>query len=228
MEVVTKGFDFYDIDKNLQIAVDDGKVIRIISYAMSPDVEGTLDKIVEKILGKYKRLDLKSLVYTCTKELAINATKAILKRIFFAENNIDINNVKEYNKGMALYKKIMNENSSIDYGKKAKKKGLYVRISFLYDNDLLKIEVINNTEITTEEETRLRERLAKTMQYNDLMQYYMDNADDTEGEGMGIALIVILLKGENINPNLFRIYSENSQTIARIEIPIKRAAVHKR
>jgi len=228
VEVVTKGFDFYDIDKNLQIAVDDGKVIRIISYAMSPDVEGTLDKIVEKILGKYKRLDLKSLVYTCTKELAINATKAILKRIFFAENNIDINNVKEYNKGMALYKKIMNENSSIDYGKKAKKKGLYVRISFLYDNDLLKIEVINNTEITTEEETRLRERLAKTMQYNDLMQYYMDNADDTEGEGMGIALIVILLKGENINPNLFRIYSENSQTIARIEIPIKRAAVHKR
>lgn len=222
MEIITKGFDFFDIEKNLQIAVEDGKVIRIISYAMSSDVENTLDKIVERILEKHGRMDLKSLVYTCTKELAINATKANLKRIFFEEYGLDINNEKEYNEGMALYKKIMKEDMSINYGKKAKKQGLYVRISFFYNNSVLKIEVINNLGITAEEEVRLREKLAKTMQYNDLMQYYMDNADDTEGEGMGIALIIILLKGENIDPNLFRIYSENSRTIARIEIPMAR------
>ena len=61
-----------------------------VSYAMSSDVENTLDKIISRILNKYKRPDLKSLVYTCTKELAINGTKANLKRIFFTEKGLDI------------------------------------------------------------------------------------------------------------------------------------------
>jgi hypothetical protein len=222
VEIVSKGLDYFDIEKNLQIAVDDGKVIRIISYAMTSDVENTLDKILERILEKYNRLDLKSLIYTCTKELAINGTKANLKRIFFEEYKLEINNENEYNEGMALYKKVMKEDVSINYGKKAKKKGLYVKISFLYNEDVLKIEVINNSAITIQEELRLREKMAKTMQYDDLMQYYIDNADDTEGEGMGIALIIILLKGENIDPHLFRIYAQDSKTIARIEIPMSK------
>jgi len=220
VEIISKNLDYFDIEKNLQIAVDDGKVIRIISYAMSSDVENTLDKILERILGKYNRLDLKSLVYTCTKELAINGTKANIKRIFFEEYNLTIANQREYNEGMLLYKKEMKEDITISYGIKAKKKGLYVKISFLYNEDVLKIEVINNSAMTVQEELRLREKMAKTMQYDDLMQYYLDNADDTEGEGMGIALIIIMLKGENIDPHLFRIFAQDSKTIARIEIPM--------
>jgi hypothetical protein len=48
----------------------------------------------------------------------------------------------------------------------------------------------------------------------------MDNADDTEGYGMGIALIVILLKSEKLDPNLFTIVTAPDTTTARIKIPI--------
>jgi len=47
----------------------------------------------------------------------------------------------------------------------------------------------------------------------------MDNMDNTEGAGLGIALIMILLKNEGIDPNLFRIITHPDRTIARVEIP---------
>ncbi|MBN1698046.1 MAG: hypothetical protein JW881_11070 [Spirochaetales bacterium] len=220
MDIKSEYIDYFDVEKNLQIAVDDGKVIRVISYAMSSDVENTLDKIITRILEKYDRMDLKSLVYTCTKELAINGTKANLKRIFFEEKGLDLEIQSDYEKGMQLYKEVMKEELTLQYGKKAKLIGLYVRISFIYNEDVLKIEVTNNTAITKQEETRLRQKLASTMKYDDLMQYYIENADDTEGEGMGIALIIILLKGEKIDPNLFRMSIKENLTTARIEIPM--------
>ncbi len=231
VEIKTKGLDYFDIEKNLQIAVDDGRVIKVISYALSSDIENTLDKIITTILGKYDRIDLKSLVYTCTKELAINGTKANLKRIFFEEQSLDINNIEHYEKGIEIYKKLMREDLSLHYGKKAKQSGLFVRISFIHDANSVQIEVTNNTPITVQEEARLRAKLANTMKYDDLMAYYMENADDTEGYGMGIALIIILLKSENIDPNLFTIMTTEDTTTARIRIPMKRlesASVKKR
>jgi len=221
VELKSKGYNYFDVEKNLQIAIDDGKVIRVISYAMSSDVENTLDKIISRILKKYRRPDLKSLVYTCTKELAINGTKANLKRIFFIENGLDISREEDYKKGMELYKNVMREEITLQYGLKAKQQGLFVKISFLYNHNFLRIEVTNNTGITKQEEKRLREKLKKTMKYDDLMQYYLDNTDDAdEGAGMGIALIIIMLKGEKIDPNLFRMCINERVTTARIEIPM--------
>ena len=228
MEIKSTGYDYFDVEKNLQIAVDDGKIIRVISYAMSSDVENTLDKIISRILDKYNRPDLKSLVYTCTKELAINGTKANLKRIFFKENGLDIVKEGDYEKGIELYKSIMKEEITLQYGVKAKQQGLFVKISFVHNEDVLKIEVTNNTGITKQEEKRLREKLKKTMKYDDLMQYYLDNSDDTEGSGMGIALIIILLKGELIDPNLFRMCINENITTAKIEIPMSATFISQR
>lgn len=222
VQIKAKRLNYFDVEKNLQLAIDDGKIIRVISYAMSTDVENTLDKIIERLLAKYNKPELKSLLYTCTKELAINGTKANIKRIFFEENNLDIHKTRDYNKGMGLYKKMMKEEITLQYGKKAKRKGFFVKISFTHTADVLKVEVVNNTAITEQEQDRLRSKLAKTMQYDDLMQYYMENADDTEGSGMGLALIIILLKGEGLDPNLFRIAVRENLTNARIEIPMSK------
>jgi hypothetical protein len=57
------------------------------------------------------------------------------------------------------------------------------------------------------------------MGYNDIAEFYMDNMDNTEGAGLGIALIIILLKNDSIDPNLFRIITKADKTVARIEIP---------
>ena len=214
-----KMINYYDIERNLQVAINNGKVIRLISYSMSTDVEKKLDKVIHSILEKYDKVDLKSLIYTSVKELAINGTKANLKRVFFEEQGLEIANEDDYEKGMVLYKDQMTEEKAMEFGKKARESGLFVRISFFHDDTGLRIEVINNTSITPQEEKRLREKLSKIMQYDNLMEFYMDNQDNTEGAGMGLALVTTMLKGEQVDPNLFRIMTNEEKTIARVEIP---------
>ena len=211
--------DYFDIEKNIYLAIDNGKVIKVISYSMSDDIEKKMDYIIESILKKYNKEAFKSLIYTAVKELAINGTKANLKRIFFEEKGLDLFNPEDYEKGMAEYKNYMNERMALKYGQLAKKKGLYVRISFYHEPNGIRIEVVNNTPITPQEEKRLREKMAKIMKYETLMDFYMENQDNTEGAGMGLALVTTMLRSENIDPNLFRIMTKEDRTIARIEIP---------
>jgi hypothetical protein len=212
--------DLKCVEKSLRNAVNKGKIIRLISYAMSARLEKTMDIVIQCILEKYKKLELQSIIYTCTKELALNGTKANIKRIFFEENNLDINKKEDYDKGIQEYKDVIREEEVLKYGPKAKQKGLFVKISFIHNFEVLKIEVLNNTPMTNQENTRLREKFSQVMKYDDLMLYYNDHADNTEGAGLGLALIMILLMAEGINPGFFRVGVEKNATIARLEIPL--------
>ncbi|MDF3821784.1 histidine kinase, partial [Leptospira sp. 96542] len=122
--------------------------------------------------------------------------------------------------GVREYRALFSEEMSNEYGAKARKKGYYCLINFSYSDDGITIEVTNNTPIAKEEEKAIRERLEKGMIYDDIAQFYMDNADTTEGAGLGLALILIMLKGENIDPNYFRIIIGEDSTTARLEIPL--------
>ena len=81
----SRPLNYYDVEKNLQLAVNDGKIIHLVSYSMSNDIEKKLDKTIESILEKYGKIEMKGLVYTSVKELAINGTKANLKRILMTQ-----------------------------------------------------------------------------------------------------------------------------------------------
>ena len=63
-------------------------------------------------------------------------------------------------------------------------------------------------------------QLEKGMGYDDIAQFYMDNADNAEGAGLGLALILIMLKGEGKDPKFFRIVIGDETTTARLEIPL--------
>jgi hypothetical protein len=114
------------------------------------------------------------------------------------------------------------------YGIKSREKGVYVKIYLSHQPNGLCIEVENNTAIAPAEELRLREKMKKSMSYNDIAEFYMDNMDNTEGAGLGIALIMIMMKSEGLDPALFRIGTLEDRTIARVEIPFNAEYVSKR
>ncbi len=210
---------FFEIENDIEVAVASNRQINLISYALSEDMEKKLEAVIEKILSRFERLDLKSTIYTCIKELAINGTKANIKKIYFDELGIDEDNDEEYDKGIKLFKEHFSEEWLYEYGKKAKEEGYFVKIKFFYDEYGMRVEVTNNVQILPVDEKRLREKLAKAMQYDNIAEFYMENADATEGEGIGIALVVLLLKGEGIDPGLFRVGIIDKLTTSRIEIP---------
>lgn len=196
---------------------------------MTEMVETHIRFAVESILAKTNNSNLIHVIYTILKELVINGCKANQKRIFFDERGLDISNLDHYAQGNEEYKKLFSEKMALEYGLKAKARGYFCTIDFIFDENGFTMEVVNNTPIAVQEEHIMRQKLKRAMGYSDIAEFYMDQASaDAEGAGLGLALIIILLKGENIDPKYFRIIIEHDRTIARIEIPFSERFVSKR
>jgi hypothetical protein len=155
--------------------------INIISYSLTEQTEKFIDFIVIEILKKYKREDLKSSIYTCIKELAVNGTKANLKSVFFQRRNIHFQNEKEIKKGTELFKRILEKSREKGFGKIVFEKGYYVKISFEYSDNGLNVYVYNNCIIPEYDRKRIITKLEKSRYYESIADYYMDAFDDTEG-----------------------------------------------
>lgn len=195
------------------------KYFDINAYVFIENLKKQLHFALNRILKKYDHLDLKDIIYTAVKELVINATKANIKRIVFSENNLDINDPEEWKKGTAIFKEKLRECYIEEFSKKAKSLNYKVKIRYVYNERGMRVEVINNTPIPKIDELRLRKKLAEAMKYESLGDYYMNNTDDAEGAGMGLAMIVILLKNKGLYPEYLRVGTLKDETIARIEIP---------
>lgn len=209
-----------------QVQAQNGLIF--IIYSFSTEIEEIIKFGLNAILEKYEKSALCNTVYNVLFESILNGVKANAKKLFFLENSLNIDNPDDYAKGILLFKKNINKSNLRQSGVRNKEKNIYVRVKFSYGADGLEIEVLNNTELLPAEEARIREKLALGEKYDDLMSYYMDNSDSTEGEGLGLVLSLILLKAENLDPSLFRIGTKNGLTFARIEIPFSNKFVSKR
>lgn len=210
---------FLELEAQIPDLVKTNSKITIRSSRMNRQLEQYVLKVITQILTTNNRLQNVEMLYTITKELAINGIKANQKRVFFEDEGLEITNPVDYEKGIIEYKNKFSEKMAAEYGKRCLARGVYVQLKFHYCLDGMLVEVLNNTPVIKTEETRMREKMKKSMGYSDIAEFYMDNMDNTEGAGLGIALIMILLKNEGIDPNLFRIITHTDRTIARVEIP---------
>lgn len=219
----------FAVKRKLDEAVVADKPIRIRAYAIIPSTEEAMNYAIESALLKFNREDLAAPAYTVAKEMAINGAKANIKRILFAENNINIHNMDEYERGMEIFRKNMSEEWMHQYALKAREMNLYVDILLDFNPHRMIIEVINNCPISHKEHDRIREKFSKAIHYDDIAQFYLEGGDNEEGAGMGIVLITMLLKAQNIDPHLFTIHSDyGSKTIARVEFPISEEYMSRR
>lgn len=204
---------------DINAAINSGDNVYFTTANLDEQTEKMMDFIIACILSKYEKDHFQATIYSSLKELVINGTKANAKRIFFKEIGLDIDNESEYDNGMKQMKAKISESFFDEYGGKAKEAGFIVDVQFFHDDTGMRVETINNTVIVPQDENRIREKLHAGMQYEDLVAFYMDNADNTEGEGMGLVMIILMLKGENIDPGNFRIEAYEDKTAARLEIP---------
>jgi len=213
--------EYFDIEKNLLIAIDDGKSVELISSRIDENIEKQLRLVIERILERYGKSAMYDTLFSCIVELATNGTKANMKHLFFKDLNIDIHNPEEYYRQLKVFKERMTDRQWVqEHSIKARELGFYVKIAFHHNSDGITIEVINNLPLLDEDEKRIRHKFSSAMKYDDIISFYNDHHDSTEGEGLGFALNVILMKAENIDPALFRIGNLKGQTVARIEIPL--------
>ena len=209
------------LQQQLDMAIREDRPIKIRAYAILPVTEEGINYIIENVLSKYDRLDMQAPVYTAVKELALNGAKANVKTVLFEEKSIDMDDHSQYEKGMRLFKAELNEDWILNYATKARKQNLRVDVIFDYSPHRFIIEVINNRPISAKEELRIRNKFQKAMDYDDIAQFYLEGGDSSEGAGMGIVLITMLLRSQGMDPHLFTIRSNHKDsTIAKVEFPL--------
>lgn len=204
-------------------AITSGNDIVFITYSMIESTEERIRFTLARILEKYGMEELLTPLFSCIKELTSNATKANAKHILVEEGIIkDTDDIVEV---VNKVRTILNEEALLEYGLKCKQHRLTTRTYFKVQGDGLVIEVINNLPISKREIRRIIERIEKAAKYDSIAEFYIENPDPAaEGMGLGLSMVVLLLKSININYKNFSVTTDTREkTIARIIVPLVKA-----
>jgi hypothetical protein len=203
-------------------AVSKGSTINFITYVLGDSGEAKLKYIFLRVLEKCSKIELMELLYTSAKELIVNSTKAAIKRLVFEENNLGVGEDEKYEKLMAQFKENLTDKKFPFYKGKMKQKGLFVSVKISYNSNRILLKIINNFPLLPQEEKRIREKFINAKQFDNLFEFYLAHSDNTEGAGMGITLVEIMLVQSGYDRHLFTISSNQrtSETIAKVEIPL--------
>jgi hypothetical protein len=179
-----------------------------------------LKSIIDRILEIAGRSDFQSMIYNGVKEIVINGIKANLKRVIFKHNSLDLDNLDHYAYGMKLFRDFLSMHTSEDIEETLIENNYELIVRFQRMENGLLIEVLNNCELSSIEESRIRERFRLAMEYKDLVSFINDHSNQIEGSGLGIFLLVLMLRERGIDPGYFRVGRKYAgYTASRIEIP---------
>ena len=195
--------------------------ISITTYTLPHTMEMYMQDVLTTFLSECHHEHMSVYLSYCLSELVTNAKKANTKWIYFKEKGLDINNEEDYEKGMSSFKKDTLEN--IDYWLLTQKKeGLFVRLVLQEYKDKIKIEIHNNRELTLFEYKRIHDKLARAKKYRSVDEVYSKILDDSEGAGLGIVIIILMLEKIGLTEENYQVISENGETITRIILPVNK------
>lgn len=214
-------FGYYmAIEKRKEIydRIVNGEPVKLGFKYVTDDLLMFINSILTRELAKH---DLQYLIYsvvTILRELIVNSLKANAKRIFFQKNNLDINNPDQYKEGVERFKEdIIGDFESIKDDMLNNDHSINLNIS--EESDYIFFTVKNSVPIIPEELKRINCRIAVAIQQANFSDIYDKIEDETEGAGLGIALVVMFLKSMGIDPSSFTIKSDNKITVASFKIP---------
>jgi len=204
--------------EQIKRAAHDAIPLTFKTYTLPHETEIYLDKVLENFLVELGQERLKEPLSYCLRELAVNAKKANTKRVYFQEKKLDLGKDLDYELGMKTFKQETFDNLQY-YLQKQKEAGLYIKVVFQTKGKTLSIMVRNNVEITRKEQIRVFDRLARSRAFSSLEEAFATVLDSSEGAGLGIVILVLMMKKIGLSEDCFSIDSDGGETTATITVP---------
>jgi putative nucleotidyltransferase with HDIG domain len=211
-------------EEKIKKAIQSGLPLTITTYTLPKEIETYIEQVIVVFLRQTNQLRLKDYIVYCVQELVVNAKKANTKRVYFTERGLDINNPSDYKLGMENFK-----SETIDgiahYLQLQKEKGLYIKIILQLKRNTIYIEIRNNVTATRTEQLRIHDKLARSRQFSSLEDALSQILDDSEGAGLGLVILVLMLKKIGLDDECFTFKTTEKYTIASISIPLDQAMI---
>ena len=215
MKVDTVELSMDDI-QSIKDAVRERRPVNFYCYTLTLEQKQRFQNILDVFLKECDEYYLFNCLSYCLFELLDNASKANAKRIYFKEQNLDIDNQKDYASGMKNFKSNLSDNKQ--HYKDELESGLFQVHLQLSANDVISLSVSNNTKITENEYKRIQDKIDKTKNYDNVADAFAD-IDQTEGSGLGIITIVIMLRKLGLTMDCLKFSTTEEETVASIVIP---------
>jgi putative nucleotidyltransferase with HDIG domain len=204
--------------EQIKQAARNSQPIAIKTYTLPHETEVYLEKILEIFLNEYGQSRIKDQIAYCLRELAVNAKKANTKRVYFKVKDLDIGNKIDYEQGMKSFKQETLDN--IDYYLDLQKEdGFYVKVVFQAKAKNLYLSVHNNAEISKKEQMRVYDRIARSRAFESMEEAFSSVLDDSEGAGLGLVILILMLKKLGLDEDAFDIDAVDGETVAKLNIP---------
>ncbi|MDF1569874.1 MAG: HDOD domain-containing protein [Spirochaetaceae bacterium] len=200
--------------------------LTVTTYKLPHETEEQIDEILAAYLEELGQGQLKDHLSYCLKELAVNAKKANTKRVYFDEKKLDIQSREDYVEGMKNFKEETLNNHDF-WLEMQKNRGLYIKFLFHPKGRNFKISIKNNVEITRKEQMRVYDRIARSRAFETLEEAFAEVLDDSEGAGLGIVILVLMLRKMGLDEDAYEIEGEEGVTTASITVPINEVKLEK-
>jgi hypothetical protein len=163
-------------------------------YDLDSKIGELIRKIISMLLSRQNLQMFTSDLYTCLKELAINATKANYKLLFakHVTSPQGISTDKNYMEFLTKFRDEIEENGNSNLIKLAREDDRNINITFQSTNDAIEIWVVNNQSVTAIEKQQILKKLGVSVHTTDSFLSFDD--DLTEGAGLGISLVLKVLR----------------------------------
>ena len=205
-----------DMDSNtLKKQIMEQSELEITFPVLNNKSQETVHQFLSVLLQHYQRPDLMDTLYSILKELILNGVKANMKHHYFPDTSLS-------SEDLQCLKSLLNEAELQKFETTAAREGHFVSIHANHSDERLIFRVINSSPITVNEDRRIREKFQTALSYDSIAEYYMEHADDIEGSGLGITMIVLMLKANGVDPHAFTVDTRTAnRTTARLEFPLK-------
>jgi HD-like signal output (HDOD) protein len=203
-------------------AVQSGIPLAVTTFTLPHEIEIYMEQVLAAFIRQAGHEKLRDYLVYCVRELAGNAKKANTKRVYFAERGLDLSNPADYREGMLRFKEDT-LNDIARYLRLQKEQGLYIKLVLQVKNNTVYIEVRNNAAVTKPELIRIHDKMARSRQFGSLDEALAQVLDNTEGAGLGLVILALMLKKMGLDEECFDILGTGGETVARLVIPLGRA-----
>lgn len=207
-----------DIEK-IKMAVRLHTPIEITTYTLPRAMEFYIQDVMTEFLKYCHQQHMIDPLKFCLGELLTNSKKANTKRVYFQEKNLDINDEMQYNDGMISFKEDTLGNIN-HYLQLQKDEELYIKFILKVDDDNVLIQLKNKAILTKAEKRRINEKLKTAQKYSNVQEVLAKVIDQTEGAGLGIIIIILMLEKAGLSRDNFKIYSNDVETVTSILLPV--------
>lgn len=211
--------DFFTKPSDYKQAIASGDDFYIQFKRFTSDTDSQIIKIIHRYLEHYDLLFHKDTIISIVREMINNAIKANLKRLYFEQRALDINDIKSYREGMERFKEDVFQKSENEFINSLITSKYVVRVNFSARNDALLISIMNNAPILESELNKIKARVSKAFKYQDISEAFVDVLDDSEGAGLGLIMAMLLLKSSGFPKESFSISRNENLTSVNLNIP---------